>query len=51
VLGAKVSESVSRKTDYVVIGAEPGSKADRARALGVTTLGEKQLLELIGARD
>lgn len=40
-LGAKVSESVSGKTDYVVVGAEPGSKADKARTLGVTTIGEK----------
>jgi DNA ligase (NAD+) len=50
-LGAKTSESVSGKTDYVIVGAEPGSKADRARELGVTTLGEKEFLRLIGARS
>jgi DNA ligase (NAD+) len=47
-LGAKVSESVSKKTDYVVAGAEPGSKADKARTLGVKTLDEAQFLKLIG---
>lgn len=50
-LGAKVSESVSRNTDYVVIGVARGSKADRARELGITTINEKEFLELIGARS
>ncbi len=39
-LGAKVTGSVSKKTDYVVIGADPGSKADKAEALGVEMLDE-----------
>jgi DNA ligase (NAD+) len=46
--GGKVSGSVSRKTAYVVVGADPGSKADTARELGVTILTEaafKKLLE------
>jgi DNA ligase (NAD+) len=47
-LGAQVSESVSKKTDYVVVGTEPGSKADKARALGVKMIDEKQFLQLIG---
>ena len=48
-LGAKVAGSVSKKTDYVVVGEEPGSKADKARELGVTMLGEKEFLKLVGA--
>jgi len=47
--GARTSESVSRQTDYVVVGAEPGAKAARARALGVKTIDERQFLKLIGA--
>lgn len=48
-LGAKVAGSVSKKTDYVVVGEDPGSKADKAKELGVTTIGEKELLDLLGA--
>ncbi|MBM3485280.1 MAG: NAD-dependent DNA ligase LigA [Alphaproteobacteria bacterium] len=39
-LGAKVAGSVSKKTDYVVVGADAGSKAAKAQELGVTVLGE-----------
>lgn len=42
--GAKVSGSVSKKTDIVVIGAEPGEKADKAHALGIRTLDEAQFI-------
>ena len=46
-LGGKVTGSVSRKTSYVVVGADPGSKADKARELGVETLDEAALRRLI----
>lgn len=46
-LGAKVSGSVSKKTDYVVVGADAGSKAKKAAELGVTTLSEDAWLEMI----
>ncbi len=45
--GAKVAGSVSKKTDYVVVGADPGSKADKAEALGVAMLDEAQFLKLL----
>lgn len=47
-LGAHVAGSVSSKTDYVVVGADAGSKADKARALGVTVLDEAEWLKMAG---
>lgn len=46
--GAKVTGSVSRKTTAVIAGADPGSKADKAREIGIPILDEAGLLELIG---
>jgi len=47
-LGAKVTESVSKKTDYVVVGTDAGSKATKAVELGLTILTEAQFRELAG---
>jgi DNA ligase (NAD+) len=50
-LGGLVGSSVSKKTDFLVVGADPGSKLDRARELGNTMLNEKQFLKMLGKKD
>jgi DNA ligase (NAD+) len=48
--GGKSSGSVSKKTDYVVVGADPGSKYDKAKSLGVATLDEDAFEKLLGLK-
>ncbi len=45
--GAKASGSVSKKTDYVVVGESPGSKAQKAQELGVTVLSEQAFIDMM----
>ena len=47
VAGANVTESVSKKTDYLIVGADAGSKLDKAKKFGVKTLTEKEFLEML----
>ncbi len=46
-LGGRTSESVSKKTAYVVVGKSPGSKLEKAKKLGVKTINEKEFLKII----
>lgn len=46
-LGGEISESVSKKTSYVVAGNDPGSKFEKAKKLGVKTVAEKELLRIL----
>ena len=48
--GGKISGSVSKKTDYVVVGTDPGSKYDKAKELGVPILTESEFEKLVGVR-
>ncbi|MGC2283749.1 MAG: NAD-dependent DNA ligase LigA [Candidatus Acidiferrum sp.] len=48
--GGKVASSVSKKTDYVVVGTDPGSKYEKAKELGVTILTEGEFEKLIGLK-
>lgn len=50
-LGGKVTGSVSNKTDYLVAGADPGSKLDKAQELGVAVLDENAFLQLLKGRN
>jgi DNA ligase (NAD+) len=46
-LGGKVKDSVSRETDYVVAGSDPGSKYERAKKLGIKILNEEEFLKIL----
>jgi len=50
-LGAKVTDNVSRNTSYVVAGAEPGSKLDRAMKLSIPVLNEEKFIELLDTNE
>ena len=45
--GGKTTESVTRKTDYVIAGTSPGSKLDKAKTLGISTLDEEAFFKLM----
>jgi DNA ligase (NAD+) len=47
ILGGEISESVSKKTDYVVLGKEPGSKLEKAKKLRVKIINEKEFLQML----
>lgn len=49
-LGGKVGSSVTKATDYVVVGASPGSKAEKARKIGKTILSETEFLAMVGRK-
>ena len=48
--GGKSASSVSKKTDYVLVGADPGSKLQKAQELGVTIIDESRFKELLAGR-
>ena len=49
--GGKVIESVSRKTDYLILGENPGSKYEKAKNLNIPILNEKEILEMLNVED
>lgn len=46
-LGGKVTDSVSKKTDYLVVGEDAGSKLDKAHAFGIKTLTEQEFVMML----
>jgi len=48
--GARVASSVSKKTDFVVVGENPGTKAARAEELGVETIDEREFAKRLGRK-
>jgi DNA ligase (NAD+) len=49
--GGKVTDSVSKKTGYLILGADPGAKLEKARKLGIKIIDEAQLRKLAGSGD
>lgn len=49
--GGKVTNSVSAKTNYLLLGEDPGSKLEKAQKLGITQISESQLLEMLQVQD
>ena len=49
-LGGKVTSSVTKKTDYVIVGESPGSKYDKAKELGITILNEDEYNSLLNVK-
>jgi DNA ligase (NAD+) len=49
-LGVQIVESVSKKTDYVLVGDNPGSKAEKARQLGIKILNQNDILNEINQK-
>ena len=47
-LGGRVSSSVSKKTDFVIVGKDPGSKYDNALKLGIKTINEDEFKKMVG---
>ena len=47
-LGGRVTSSVSKRTDYVVVGADPGSKAEKAKKIGIEIISENKLKKILG---
>jgi len=47
-LGGRASSSVSKSTDYVVVGENPGSKYEKAKKLGVKIITEEEFMEMVG---
>jgi len=47
-LGGRVTSTVSKKTDYVVVGTDPGSKVEKAKKLGIEVVTEKKLKQMLG---
>jgi DNA ligase (NAD+) len=50
-LGGTTKDNVTRKTTYLVAGADPGSKLDRAQSLGIKQLNEDKLLQLLRQKN